>query len=91
MSLASLKIIHHVYSHIADIYESGAWRVDSRGFFFRILKRLHLSHPFTPLTAKRETYVIAVQQLRQGMRGNISVLKMKRWFCRLFRTLIDTV
>lgn len=80
-----------MFIHILQIYTNqanGGW---IREGFFRILKRLHLSHPFTPLTAKRETYVIAVQQLRQGMRGNISVLKMKRWFCRLFRTLIDTV
>ena len=36
MSLASLKNIHHVYLLIADIYGSGAGRVDaisSRGFF----------------------------------------------------------
>ena len=54
MSLASLKIIY------TDQAQGGWIQSPLEGFFFRILKGLHLSHPFTPLTAKRETCVIAV-------------------------------
>ena len=52
MSLASLKNIHHVYLLIADIYGSGAGRVDaisSRGFFFQNSEEVTFVTPFTPI------------------------------------------